>query len=108
MYDVTRQESFDNIPRTIEAIKKDTQSTTDAFPLPAIIVGNKIDLIHQRQVSKEKGMALANEHNLTYMEMFLADGTNAQEIWTVIIRKVLDSRQKVSPQKKNRSKCSLI
>ena len=47
-YDVTRQDSFDSISNWVSQIE------THAAPnIKKILVGNKIDLIDEREVSKE-------------------------------------------------------
>ena len=58
MYDITSRSSFEEVRGFIKIIKNETSNEA-----PIIIVGGKLDLENQRQVSKEDGISLAKEFN---------------------------------------------
>ena len=65
VYDVSNSDSFQNLKYWIQSIK--TQINIDNEHIPAIIIGNKID-IFDREVTKEEGEKFAKEENLEYFE----------------------------------------
>lgn len=50
-----------------------------------MLVGNKLDLEHQRKVKKEKGLEFAEQHKLAFHEVSAADGTNIDYIFTKMV-----------------------
>ena len=56
------------------------------------LIGNKIDLEEQREVSYEEGKNLAEENNLLFFETSAKDGNNIQEIFlesaTLLVDKI--------------------
>ncbi len=63
VYDVTRPDTFD-------AIKKWYAEAKKAEPnIMLMLIANKVDLEDSRQVTEEQGKALANELQITYMEI---------------------------------------
>ena len=64
IYDVTKRSSFNNITSWIDDLKK--MNIDNQF---LILVGNKTDLIESRQVEKEEGEQLAQNHGLLFKEI---------------------------------------
>jgi GTPase SAR1 family protein len=56
------------------------------------LIGNKIDLEEQREVSYEEGKNFAEENNLLFFETSAKDGNNIQEIFlesaTLLVDKI--------------------
>lgn len=50
-----------------------------------MLVGNKLDLEHDRKVKKEKGLEFAEQHKLAFHEVSAADGTNIDYIFTKMV-----------------------
>lgn len=63
VYDVTRPETFNSIKNWYIEIKE--FAATD---IKLMLIGNKIDLINERKVSKEQGESLAKELGIPYFE----------------------------------------
>ncbi len=62
VFDTTRRETFDNI-------EKWYQEAVSVEPdMMLMLIGNKIDLVDSREVSKEEGKALADKLGITYFE----------------------------------------
>ncbi|MHA1405425.1 MAG: Rab family GTPase, partial [Candidatus Helarchaeota archaeon] len=57
IYDVTRKMTYDEIPGWY-------QNLVEFIPekIPCVLIGNKIDLIEQREVSSEQGLELARNY----------------------------------------------
>jgi len=56
------------------------------------LIGNKIDLADQRQVSSDEGKALADKYEADYFEVSALTGENVTNAFTCVGRKLLDSR----------------
>ena len=54
--------------------------------VPIVIVGNKKDLEHKRQVSTKEGQLLANEFNCPFFETSAAVRHNVDEMFVEVIR----------------------
>ena len=65
VYDVSSKDSFKNLPTWINIIKKNIKADNVIFAM----VGNKIDLEDQRQVSTEDGEDFADKHNFLFAEI---------------------------------------
>ena len=89
MYDVTNESSFESIPEWIRNIK---ELKGDNFPM--ILLGNKIDIINKRKISKEKGEDLAEENKIDFFETSNKEGINIEEAGLAIVNKILEKRQR--------------
>ena len=76
VYDVTNKESFDSIPKWFSEVL-DVKNDEAVFAL----IGNKIDLFDNRQVTYEEGKKLANEKNIIFEEVSAKDGQNFDELF---------------------------
>ncbi len=64
VFDISSKASFEHIPRWLEEIKSNIESD-----VPVILVGNKADLISERQVSIVEAKSFSEENNFFYMEV---------------------------------------
>ena len=85
MYDVTKQESFDSIPKWIETVKENNKNDG----LQMILIGNKIDLENERKISKEQGREFAEKNAMDFFEVSTKTGENVNEAMLFIIKKAL-------------------
>jgi len=54
--------------------------------IPILLLGNKIDLIKERAVSRERGMAFARDNNLLkYIEISAKTGQGCEGIFELLI-----------------------
>ncbi|PKA64541.1 Ras-related protein RABA5a [Apostasia shenzhenica] len=96
VYDITRRQTFDSIGRWLNELH-----TYSDMNVVTILVGNKTDLKNAREVSTDEGKALAEAHDLFFMETSALDNSNVaaafqtvvKEIYDILSRKVLQSRE---------------
>ena len=83
-------------------------SNSNAAPL-VMLVGNKCDLQHIRQVSREEGQSFANKEDLLFMEASALDTTNVANAFQTVIREVYKnvSRNVLTTNGTNMSSSSL-
>ena len=74
VYDITRRATFENVQEWF----KDTKTMGDNTHLVLMLVGNKCDLVNERQVSTEEGKKEAEMNGMAFMETSALDGTNIQ------------------------------
>ena len=74
-YSIANRESFNNLSSWLEQLN----NVDDISKKPVIIVGNKLDLEENRQVSYEEGEKFAKEHNYHFYETSAKTGKNVQE-----------------------------
>ena len=78
VYDVTRKDTFEKLEDWYNEIK--TASPT----ISLILVGNKIDLTSDRQISTEEGQNLAQKLGLTYIETSAKTGENINDAFKML------------------------
>ncbi|MHA1341124.1 MAG: GTP-binding protein [Promethearchaeota archaeon] len=78
LFDLTNRESFDHIPKWIEEVR------TNAGDIPMLLVGNKKDLVDERQISREEAEELAKELNMYYIESSAKDGTGVGDVFAIL------------------------
>ncbi|XP_046582724.1 ras-related and estrogen-regulated growth inhibitor-like isoform X1 [Haliotis rubra] len=79
VYSITDRNSFNEITR----IKKSVENARKSSTLAGILVGNKNDLLHDRQVSEIEGQELADELGCRFYEVSAADWTQVEVIQDV-------------------------
>ena len=80
VYDITDKESFDAMPNWIQEVKEVINKEV-VFAL----IGNKIDLESQRNVSYEEGKKLAEKNNFVFQEVSAKTGKNFENLFEVQI-----------------------
>ena len=91
VYDVTNRSSFENIDKNwYVEVKKASPN------IALILVGNKIDLESEREVTHEEGEELAQKLALTYIETSAKTGENINDAFKMlalqIIRKFIETQ----------------
>eukprot|EP00123_Amoebidium_parasiticum_P013153 comp21801_c0_seq3/m.31013 comp21801_c0_seq3/g.31013 ORF comp21801_c0_seq3/g.31013 comp21801_c0_seq3/m.31013 type:complete len:211 (-) comp21801_c0_seq3:552-1184(-) len=90
VYDVTCEKSFENIRQWIRNIE--THASED---VEKMVLGNKCDMDDKRMVAKERGEALAQEYNVTFLETSAKNNINVEQAFTQMaaaIKKKMDSK----------------
>ena len=85
MYSITSQESFDEVTGKYYEIMKRVK---EDVKLPAILIGNKLDLEHQRAVTTEMGQELASKLGVSFYEASAKTGVNVLACLEAIIREI--------------------
>ena len=77
VYSINSKESFENIEMWLRELR--THSNPDA---KVFLIGNKIDLENERQITKEQGEQFAKDNKINgFMEASAKTGVNAQKIF---------------------------
>ena len=79
VYDITNEESFKSVKQWIN----DCQSLASTN-IHLVLVGNKIDLQQDRNVTKESGVELATEYGMDFYEVSALSGENIDNIFSGI------------------------
>lgn len=83
VYDITQSESLEKAKYWIKELQKQANSN-----ILITLVGNKLDLKEERQVSEDSARAFANELGLLYFEVSAKTGENVQELFKQIALKM--------------------
>ena len=83
VYDITSEESFDNIEVWIHEVKAKASNN-----IQIMIIGNKIDLYKERKVSVEKGIEKARNLNINLFEASALDKTNVKDAFLCLIKEM--------------------
>ena len=82
MYDITNAISLDNVAEWCHHINKNKK-----FDRPILLVGNKVDLEEQREVSKKQVNNLKEKYDIpSSMEISLKTGENVNKMFKKIIK----------------------
>ncbi|XP_055701394.1 ras-related and estrogen-regulated growth inhibitor isoform X1 [Phlebotomus papatasi] len=87
VYSITDRRSFNYIRRTRGNLQQETP--------PVVLVGNKVDMIHGRQVSTEEGEILAKDFECKFSEVSAAEHVGqVADTFHELCREVLAARRK--------------
>ena len=73
LYDITKMNSFINIEKHLQEILSQKPN------LVCCLIGNKIDLVEEREIAWETGYNLAAEYNIPFIEISLKSNINVLE-----------------------------
>ncbi|MFX1501320.1 MAG: GTP-binding protein [Promethearchaeota archaeon] len=77
MYDITSSNSLKPVPEWIQVIRE------NAGDIPILLIGNKLDLEQQREISREEGAKFAENYNLSaFREISTKTGENIREAFS--------------------------
>jgi Ras-related protein Rab-1A len=97
LYDTTSMASFTNIKKWISQIKDHVKND-----VCITLVGNKVDLVSERQVSTEMGNKLANDYNINFYETSSKKNLFINEAFENLWKNILHKKQ--TNQKEENSK----
>lgn len=89
VYDVTNEKSFENIKNWIRNIEENASADVEKM-----LLGNKCELTNKRQVSKERGEALAIEYGIKFMETSAKSSINVEEAFFTLARDIKAKMEK--------------
>eukprot|EP00630_Chrysocystis_fragilis_P006351 CAMPEP_0197395186 /NCGR_PEP_ID=MMETSP1165-20131217/6409_1 /TAXON_ID=284809 /ORGANISM="Chrysocystis fragilis, Strain CCMP3189" /LENGTH=177 /DNA_ID=CAMNT_0042920937 /DNA_START=213 /DNA_END=746 /DNA_ORIENTATION=+ len=94
VYDVSRRESFEHLPRWLNEAKQNAANPN----LVLMLVANKVDL--DRQVSRAEGRAFADLHGMLFAELSAKDRSKVDQIFLETAHKV-QAVQRANPRSKS-------
>eukprot|EP00252_Welwitschia_mirabilis_P016213 TRINITY_DN35791_c0_g1_i1.p1 TRINITY_DN35791_c0_g1~~TRINITY_DN35791_c0_g1_i1.p1 ORF type:complete len:215 (-),score=28.27 TRINITY_DN35791_c0_g1_i1:155-799(-) len=89
VYDITRRITFESVSRWLDELK--THIDTNIVRL---LVGNKSDLEHIREVPVEEGKSLAESEGLFFIETSALDNTNVLPAFQIVIKEIYSNVSK--------------
>ena len=90
IFDLTEQSTFNDLKRWIKDVKNYGEKNTEI-----LIVGNKLDLIEQRVVTKSQAINFCRENGgYKYIEASAKDGTNVLKIFEELTFELANKHQK--------------
>ena len=75
IYDITNEESFNNINRWIKDIRKNSSENIIIY-----LLGNKVDLINERKIKVEQGRKIAFEQKMKFCEISCKWDLNVSDV----------------------------
>ena len=84
VYAINSRQSFDEI----RVFQQQILRVKDKDNFPIIVVGNKSDLEHERQVSPEEGARLAQKFNCPFIETSAKNRTNVEQSFYDLVREI--------------------
>ncbi|EKX43523.1 hypothetical protein GUITHDRAFT_175447 [Guillardia theta CCMP2712] len=81
MYSIVSRRSFD----MVSTIRDKLLNAVGTENIPHVLVGNKSDLVHEREVATEEGQRLADEWGVPFIESSAKFNTNIEEIFRKLI-----------------------
>jgi small GTP-binding protein len=93
LYDITSKKTLDSLPDWLEVVRQ------NAPEIPIILIGSKLDLGDQRQVSKEDALEVVKKYALTNsIELSSKTGENVEESFKVISELLLKDSERLAQE----------
>ncbi|XP_010471428.1 PREDICTED: ras-related protein RABA6a isoform X2 [Camelina sativa] len=83
IYDITRRTTFENIKKWLFELRDFSNPDT-----VVVLVGNKSDLRHSREVEEDDGKSLAESEGLYFLETSALENVNVEEAFLVMIGRI--------------------
>ena len=97
LYDITDSNSFEHIKNWMTDIDKFAKQG-----VLKILIGNKIDLLENRKVTKEAGQALANKYKINFFEVSAKGNINIDNMFLDTAKSLLErSENAINDDNKN-------
>ena len=93
-FDISNLYSLANYEAWVSLVRKEVDNP-ESFPI--LMIGNKLDLEENRQVQSQQAIRMAKSMDIHgYVECSAMTGENVEEIFTIIIQKILDISQLIA------------
>ncbi len=91
VFDVTQVESFQNIPKWFEEVKKNRGN------IPLILVGNKVDL-PDRKINGEQAKEIAKKNGVQYLETSAKTGESIERIFLELSKSMVQYARQIEKE----------
>ena len=81
MYDITSQSSFHDVREWVESVKE-----TVGLSLPILLLGNKLDVTHDREVQKSIAEDMAEVYKASFVEVSAKSGENVANSFSQLLK----------------------
>ncbi|XP_057770484.1 ras-related protein RABA6b-like [Salvia miltiorrhiza] len=85
VYDITRRSTFESLRKWLKELRE-----FGSREMVVVLVGNKSDLTHSREVSLEDGQTLAQLEDLSFMETSAKENSNVEDAFLQMINRIYD------------------
>ena len=100
IYDVTNRDSFKNLESWLIEIEKNASEN-----VLKILIGNKNDLVDDKEIKTEEGQAFANRNGMQFIETSAKENTNVTEAFESLAKLMMEfNSEKKAPTTKNDKK----
>lgn len=83
VYDISKSPTFQNVERWLKELKDHAESN-----IVIMLVGNKCDLKHLRQVTTDEGSSFAIQNGVSFIETSALDATNVDSAFRSILSEI--------------------
>ncbi|KAK4414198.1 Golgin candidate 2 [Sesamum alatum] len=83
VYDITRKSTFESLKKWLKEVRE-----FGSREMVVVLVGNKSDLAHHREVNIEDGRSLAQLEDLSFMETSAKENLNVEEAFLQMITRI--------------------
>lgn len=89
VYDVTSSESFDHVEEWLSEVDRYANENTSK-----LLVGNKADLIEEKQVPEETAQRFADKLGISFLETSAKTSTNVDAAFLTMAKELIKTREK--------------
>ena len=100
IYDVTNRDSFKNLESWLIEIEQNSSEN-----VLKVLIGNKNDLVDDKEIKTEEGQAFANRNGMQFIETSAKENTNVTEAFECLVKLMMEfNSEKKAPTTKNDKK----
>ncbi|EDR27906.1 rab11, putative [Entamoeba dispar SAW760] len=89
VYDITKKTSFESVEKWLAELHENADKK-----VVQMVIGNKCDLNQTREVQTSEGEELAKKNNAFFFETSALDGSNVEEAFMTLLKKIYDDSSK--------------
>jgi len=102
VYDVTSSESFDHVEEWLSEVDRYANENTSK-----LLVGNKADLIEEKQVPEDTAQRFAEKLSIPFLETSAKTATNVDAAFLTMAKELIKTREKQNTEGTTREKVKL-
>ena len=97
VYSTTSRSSFNHVRKFYNQIHASRDSAGMSMPTPILLVGNKSDMVADREVAVSEGKALARDLGCEFIETSAKGNVNVEEAFHSVTRIIQRQRIQATP-----------